>query len=96
MDGQVIEKTLTTEEAARLLRGAGIKIQTVTLRQGIEQGKFPFGICIEKDIRVFIISKKKFCEWCLDFFGVDFSSELMASIPMAGEATVCGGGYYGS
>ena len=63
--------TLTTEEAARLLRGAGIKIETVTLRDGIEQGVFPFGICIERGTRVFIISKKKFSEWCADFFGVD-------------------------
>ena len=85
MDGQVIKVQITPEEAAQLLRERGIRIETETIREGIEQGVFPFGIFIQRNTRVFIIGSKKFCEWCLDFFGVDFSPELMASIPMAGE-----------
>lgn len=85
MDGQVNKKTLTPEEASQLLRERGIRIETETLREGIEQGAFPFGVFVQRDKRVFIIGAKKFSEWCLDFFGVDFSSELMGSIPMVGE-----------
>lgn len=80
MDRQDNEMTLTTEEAASLLRSVGIKMETVTLREGIEQGVFPFGICIVRDTRVFIISKKKFAEWCADFFGINVSFELKGEV----------------
>ena len=80
MDVQDNTMTLTTEEAAKLLRSAGIKIETVTLRDGIEQGVFPFGICIERGTRVFIISKKKFAEWCEDFFGINVIFELKGEV----------------
>ena len=80
MDVQDNTMTLTTEEAAKLLRSAGIKIETVTLRDGIEQGVFPFGICIERGTRVFIISKKKFAEWCADFFGINVIFELKGEV----------------
>ena len=73
-----IQTTLTTEEATRLLRSIGVKMATVTLQDGIERGIFPFGICIERGTRVFIISKKKFSEWVLDFFGVEINYEEAA------------------
>ena len=62
--------TITPEEAATLMRDAGIKIETQTLRAGLEQGAFPFGLFIERNRGVFIISKKKFAEWIEDFAGV--------------------------
>ena len=51
------------------MRDAGIKIETQTLRAGLEQGAFPFGLFIERNRGVFIISKKKFAEWLEDFAG---------------------------
>ena len=61
--------TITTEQAASLMRAAGIQIETVTLRDGIEQGVFPFAVCIERSRKVFIVFKKKFAEWLIDVCG---------------------------
>ena len=61
--------TVTPEEATRIIRDAGIQIGTETLRAGIEQGQFPFGICIMQNKRIFLISKKKLAEWIADFCG---------------------------
>ena len=51
----------TTEE----LRAMGMKISPDTLRDGIEQGQFPFGNLIRKPSGspVCYIYKKKFLEW---------------------------------
>lgn len=68
--------TITPEEAAVLMRDVGIKIETQTLRAGIEQGAFPFGIFIERNRSVFIISKKKLAEWIEDFAGVKVSFDV--------------------
>lgn len=62
--------TITPEKAAEVMRDVGIKIETQTLRAGLEQGAFPFGIFIERNRGVFIISKKKLSEWLEDFAGV--------------------------
>ena len=69
--------TITPERATQIIRDAGVQIGTETLRAGIEQGIFPFGVCIEANKRIFIISKKKLAEWLADFCGttVDFSNE---------------------
>jgi hypothetical protein len=61
--------TITTEEAAVMMREAGIPIETTTLRDGIEQGIFPFGVCIARSRKVFIVFKKKFAEWLFDVCG---------------------------
>ena len=61
--------TVTPDEATELIRGAGVQICTQTLRAGIEQGVFPFGVCIQQDKRIFIISKKKLIEWIAEFCG---------------------------
>lgn len=42
----VIE-TLTPAEATEILRGYGMKMSPDTLRYGIEQGVYPFGVCIQ-------------------------------------------------
>ena len=62
--------TITPEEASNLMRDAGIRIEAETIRNGLEQGAFPFGVFIERNKRIFIISKKKFAEWVEDFTGV--------------------------
>ena len=36
--------TLTAEQAAERLRAEGVKISADTIRQGIQQGAFPFGV----------------------------------------------------
>ena len=38
--------TLTAEPAAERLRPEGVKISADTIRQGIQQGAFPFGACV--------------------------------------------------
>ena len=62
--------TITPVEAETALRNIGIRIEAATIRDGIEQGVFPFGIAIVRSSRVFLISRKKFCEWVEDFCGV--------------------------
>lgn len=42
-------ETLTLEEATLVMRGEGIKMSKDTLKKGIQQGFFPFGVCIERD-----------------------------------------------
>lgn len=42
-------ETMTVEEATQKLRSLGLKISTVTLREGIAQGQFSFGSYIKTD-----------------------------------------------
>lgn len=55
--------TLTTEEAARIMRACRIPTEAVTLRDGLEQRAYPFGTCVVRGTRVFQIYKKPFAEW---------------------------------
>lgn len=73
LDGAVACSTLTTEEAAGCLRYAGIKVSPVTLREGIEQGKFPFGFMIEGSSRIFIVSRFQLEQWIETFTGISVS-----------------------
>ena len=41
--------TLTPQDAAQYLRDRGLSISPDTLRQGIKQGVYPFGIVIEME-----------------------------------------------
>ncbi len=61
--------TLTPQEAAQALNMAGMSITAKTLRDGIEQGAFPFGIFVAGESRIFYISKKKLAEFITDFCG---------------------------
>lgn len=61
--------TITPDEAVKVMRDAGIKICTETLRDGLEQERFPFGIFIQQGSRTFILSRKLFYKWLEDFFG---------------------------
>ncbi len=62
--------TMTPQQATERLRAMGLKIGTETVRQGIAQGVFPFGVCITtKDgIPVYLISAKKFDAWAREWF----------------------------
>ena len=55
------------------MRYAGIKMSPVTLRDGIEQGKFPFGFVIDSGSRVFVISRYKLEKWIEEFTGMQVS-----------------------
>lgn len=61
--------TLTPQEAAQALNTAGMSITAKTLRDGIEQGAFPFGIFVAGESRIFYISRKKLAEFIEDFCG---------------------------
>jgi hypothetical protein len=71
--------TITPEEAAVLMRDVGIKMDSQTLRAGIEQGRLPFGVYIEMNRRFFLVSKKKLAEWIEDFAGVKVSFDVDGS-----------------
>ena len=44
-----IISTMTPQGAAEYLRARGMSISPDTLRRGIEQGVYPFGLCIKTD-----------------------------------------------
>ena len=56
--------TLTPQDAAQYLRDRRLSISPDTLRQGIKQGVYPFGIVIEMERSpVFQIFKKQLDAW---------------------------------
>lgn len=55
--------TITPDEASKIMCACGIRLDTVTVRNGIEQGVYPFGVCIARGKRNFQIYKKPFAEW---------------------------------
>ena len=56
--------TLPPQDAAQYLRDRGLSISPDTLRQGIKQGVYPFGIVIEMERSpVFQIVKKQLDAW---------------------------------
>lgn len=65
----ILNVTITPEEAAEIIRSKGIKIGAEAVRDGIEQGVLPFGIMIRQNKRNYLISRKKLNEWLLDFCG---------------------------
>lgn len=75
IDGAVECSTLTCEEAAGVLRYAGIKMSVVTFQTGVSQGVFPFAFAIEQGSRKFIISKHKLEAWLKDFVGIDVDAD---------------------
>lgn len=57
-------KTMTMQECMDHLRAHGLSISQDTLANGIEQGVYPFGLCvIGGKRRVFQIFKKKLDAW---------------------------------
>lgn len=56
--------TLSTDAAANYLREQGMSISPTTLRLGIQQGVYPFGICIEAGSSpVYQIFKRLLDDW---------------------------------
>ena len=59
-----IISTMTPQSAAEYLRARGMSISPETLRRGIEQGVYPFGLCIKTDgSAVYQIFKRLLDEW---------------------------------
>lgn len=57
-------ETLTPAQAAKHLREMGMKISVDTLRLGLQQKVYPFGIYIDHDgSPVYQIFKRQFEEW---------------------------------
>ena len=57
--------TMTAAQAAQVMREMGIRVSPQTIREGLEQGKYPFGECIEKKSgrNVYHIYTRLFEEW---------------------------------
>lgn len=58
--------TMTLNECAAYLRKHGLGISNVTLANGIEQGAFPFGVCIREpdgETRTFKVFRRLVDEW---------------------------------
>ena len=77
VDGAVECSTLTVEQACGCLRYAGVRMTLETLRLGLEQGKFPFGIMIDAKSRIFIIFRHKLEEWIAEMVGISVDTEFV-------------------
>ena len=56
--------TMTPQTATEYLRELGMSISPDTLRRGIQQGVYPFGICIDTgNTPVYQIFKRLLDEW---------------------------------
>lgn len=66
--------TMTPDETANLFRNCGIRMDTETLREGIKQGAFDFGIAIKRDKWVYLIYRKHVTEH-LKSIGAEVSDE---------------------
>jgi len=65
MENSIYVETMTLNELARRFREAGIMTSGKKLADGIEQGKYPFGICIRTNgrRRQFEIYRKLVEKW---------------------------------
>ena len=74
--------TITTERAAEILCLANHDMGLLSLQDGIEQEKLPFGICIQRSRRVFYVYKNLFADWVLKHCDVKliFDGELVKLI----------------
>lgn len=63
-DTMGVIETMTPQEATEVLRNHGMRMSPDTLRYGLEQGLYPFGICIQCDKQpVYQIFRRLFYEW---------------------------------
>ena len=63
--------TLTPEEVSQRLRAIGVKTTPQKIREGIRQGKYPFGIVILNDTATTEIYTKDFEKWMREKFDVE-------------------------
>jgi len=59
----MLVETLTLEQTAQIFRTAGVSTTAPKIADGIEQGVYPFGVCIQGKARKFEIYKKKVYEY---------------------------------
>jgi hypothetical protein len=59
----LVVETLNLHELAQLFRNVGISTSETKLADGIEQGKYPFAICIQQKGRQFEIYKRLVIDW---------------------------------
>lgn len=55
--------TMDLNECAAYLRDHGLRISNESLADGIQQGAYPFGVCIEGKRRIFQIFTRLVNEW---------------------------------
>ena len=56
--------TLSLKEATEVLRQAGLRTTETTIRDGLEQGVYPFGDCVKRGKnRVFHIYRRLLEQW---------------------------------
>lgn len=63
--------TLTPEEVAQVLRAIGVRTTATRIREGIRQGKYPFGIVIDLATPTYEIYRKDFEKWLREKFDVN-------------------------
>ena len=63
------KSTITLQECASIMRDMGISTSERSIALGLEQGVLPFGIVIQDNKRIVLISKKQFLEWIESFCG---------------------------
>ena len=56
-------RTLNVNETVQRLREHGLSIGPEVLELGIQQGVFPFGVCVQKVQRKFFIFEKLLDSW---------------------------------
>lgn len=60
--------TMSPEEVASILRSIGVHTSATRIREGISQGKYPFGIVINFATPAYEIYRKDFEKWALEKF----------------------------
>lgn len=65
-------KTITTHEACEVFRALNIPMEEETLREGLRQGVFPFGVAIERKTWKFLIFKHRFRAYLEENLGINF------------------------
>lgn len=59
----IIVKTMNVEEAADLMRQAGIRTSAERVRMGIQQGVYPWGDAVKMGTMSHIVYTKLFWKW---------------------------------
>ena len=59
-------RTLNINELYALMRELGVSTSQTKLGDAIEQGKYPFAICVQQKNRNFEIYEKKLREWIIE------------------------------
>lgn len=70
MSIQTKSPTMSPEEVATILRGIGVHTSATRIREGIRQGKYPFGIVIDFASPAYEIYRKDFEKWMREKFDV--------------------------